>query len=95
VTSINEQSIEQNPVFVYPNPASEKMVVSFDAKSSENPRIQISELISGRIIHAFEQTGHIGNHRIEFNVANFPSGLYSIAIHYGKNVHIIPMTIQH
>ena len=95
VTSINEQSIEQNSVFVYPNPAFERMVISFDAKSSENPRIQISELISGRIIHAFEQTGHIGNHRIEFNVANFPSGLYSIAIHYGKNVHIIPMTIQH
>ena len=35
VTSINEQQVEQYPIFVYPNPTSETIVLSFDAHSQE------------------------------------------------------------
>lgn len=95
VTSINEHSIEQSPVFAFPNPASEYMQVMFDAKNSEPIIIQISDMITGKIIHVLEQPGHIGIHRIQLHVGAYPSGLYSVSVKTGMQVHIIPLTIQH
>jgi hypothetical protein len=95
VTSINEQSIEQVPVFAFPNPASEYLHVMFDAHSAEPITIKISDMITGKTFHSMEQSGHIGNHRIELHVGTYPSGLYSVTVMSGKQVHIIPLTIQH
>ena len=95
VTSINEQQVEQNPIFVYPNPTSETIVLSFDSHSQETVKVHIIESMTGKIVKTIEQAGSIGNHRIEYNVSDLASGLYSISIRYGMNVHIIPMTIQH
>ena len=71
------------------------MQVMFDAQNSEPIIIQISDMITGKIIHVLEQPGHIGNHNIQLHVGAYPSGLYSVSVKTGMQVHIIPLTIQH
>ena len=95
VTSINEDIVQQDAVFVYPNPATQFVIVSFDAQNSQAISLQVSELMSGRLVHERLYPGAIGMHRFELNANDFPSGAYSVTVRSGMNMHVIPLNIQH
>jgi hypothetical protein len=71
--------IPQGKITVYPNPTTDKLMISFDLHQKENNHIVVYD-VNGRVMHSqdLNMLMHTGN--IELNVENYPRGLYYIKL---------------
>ena len=64
---------------LYPNPASERMLIDFEAAKSDQLTVTLSDA-TGTILLASTQSLLQGSHQIEVDVANMPAGLYIVTL---------------
>ena len=67
---------------LYPNPASERMLIDFEAANSGELTVELSDA-TGKIMLASNQSLSEGSNQIEVNVANLPAGLYIVTLQDG------------
>lgn len=73
---VSIRDVEQSPVelsAIYPNPASEYVIIPFELRETNSAMLQIFS-IDGRMIE--ERTVMAGQNQIELNVRNYAKGMY-------------------
>lgn len=79
-------------LYVYPNPAHEKVMIDFTAASDENMQLNIFDA-TGRSVHSQGVNATTGNNSVELNVNSFAKGLYFIKM-TGENGFTKSFTIE-
>ncbi len=64
---------------LYPNPATERLNLKLTAPEASRINVQITD-ITGRIMQTREVMVNAGNNLIDFNIASFTSGIYTIKV---------------
>jgi len=81
------QKVENNEYFTYinifPNPASEQLIIELSCKNVGNIDFQISD-ISGRVIYESKKNGYIGKNQFVFDISSLSKGIYFVKV-FGKN----------
>lgn len=78
-TGINESTNNLAKLSVFPNPSSEKVILNYTVKSTENIVIRITD-ITGKVVKELKPNAVIGNNKQELNTNNFSRGIYTITI---------------
>ncbi|MDB3905354.1 T9SS type A sorting domain-containing protein [Crocinitomicaceae bacterium] len=80
---------------LYPNPASEKLVVSFIIQNASNTRISISDVLGNEIL-SFDETINIEDgQQLDINTSMLSDGIYILSIHSGTSVSNKKFSISH
>lgn len=86
-TAVNNLNIEQNNIFIYPNPAQNSFTVQL--YSANNFDLIITDATGRKV---YEQKNIAGKTQIESK--NFNSGIYLVQARYGKNIMNKKIIIQ-
>ena len=71
---------------LYPNPAHDKLNVTFSSLETSNSSIQIIDLL-GNIVHRIPGNLYYGNQRIDIDVDRLPAGVYFVQIDNEGHIH--------
>jgi len=85
-TDVEEQIVyfdKENPLIIYPNPANEGVVLSFDSENAASANIEIIEINSGEVIQKEIVLLSVGNNRIFCSIAGLAQGSYIVRINAG------------
>lgn len=74
---INEPLENENSMLIYPNPASNKITLHFNAQYPENAVVKISDM-TGKMV--FSHPYHIENDKLEMDITGLTSGIYLLNI---------------
>ncbi|MEA3494668.1 MAG: M4 family metallopeptidase [Bacteroidota bacterium] len=77
-SSIEDANIIDN-LNIYPNPANNKLNISFETINSEDVSIQFINIL-GKTFITKKIKGKINNHKTEIDISNLPKGIYFIKI---------------
>mgnify|MGYP006181915843 FL=1 len=75
---------------MFPNPANDLLVIQLD-NLAQDALLLIND-VSGRVV--FEKHIEFGELRLNFSVEELSSGLYSVQLHSGNRVGVLPLIIQ-
>ena len=75
---------------MFPNPANDLLVIQLD-NLAQDALLLIND-VSGRVV--FEKHIEFGELKINFSVEELSSGLYSVQLHSGNRVGVLPLIIQ-
>ena len=75
---------------MFPNPANDLLVIQLD-NLAQDALLLIND-VSGRVV--FEKHIEFGELRLNFSVEELSSGLYSVQLHAGNRVGVLPLIIQ-
>jgi N-acetylneuraminic acid mutarotase len=87
--SFNSYLLEQN----YPNPFNPTTTIGFGIQNKSNVRITILNAIGEEVAVVLNDEREPGFHKVEFNAANLPSGVYFYQLKAGGNVEIKKMIL--
>ena len=76
-TNTSVQDWSQVPVRLFPNPATDRVSLSFELPQSQLMRFEIYDL-QGRLLHTNQAQLSAGSVQHELNVSALPTGLYSV-----------------
>ncbi|MBI9071027.1 MAG: T9SS type A sorting domain-containing protein [Melioribacteraceae bacterium] len=85
----NEYSLYQN----YPNPFNPTTKIAFGLPQSSNVKIEIFDILGNKISTVLESQMSAGNHSVQFNAINLPSGTYFYRIETSKFVDVRKMLL--
>jgi len=94
-TSVNETSVinsfklSQN----FPNPFNPTTTIGFGIKEKGNVRMSVFDLIGEEIRVLLNEEKEAGNHSIEFNASDLPSGVYFYRIQTGNFINTKKMLL--
>lgn len=66
-------------ITLFPNPTRESLNAVIDASSSENVQMQLVN-VSGQVLHQETTQLHAGENHLQWNVASWPEGLYTLIL---------------
>jgi len=79
VRMLDNYTLEQN----YPNPFNPVTTIGYVLQEKSNVKLTLMNLIGEEIAVLVNEEQDIGYHKVEFNVANLPSGVYFYKIQTG------------
>ncbi len=80
ITIPSEYSLSQN----YPNPFNPTTVINYQLPVSGNVKLSIFDVLGQNISTLVNESQNAGNHNIEWNAANYPSGVYFYQLEAGS-----------
>jgi hypothetical protein len=92
-TGIKTNNKQKNQLTVSPNPATDKITISFPATTSENITIKIFS-ITGEVVFEKLQTSNI-KHQTAIDVTGLSNGLYFLNVQTGKEVITKKIVVNH
>ncbi len=78
----NEFSLSQN----YPNPFNPSTVINYQLPTSSSVKISIYDAMGREVDILVNKSQNAGNHNVEWNAVNFPSGVYFYRLEAGSFV---------
>jgi len=92
---VGEEEFEevQLDVKIYPNPASEKVVVSFDLDQKKPLTISITDL-NGRIVFEENTFSSQGRFSKEINLQGLSKGMYLVSVQSGSSVRTTKLIVE-
>jgi hypothetical protein len=78
---------------VYPNPATDKLVISFDSETSEPIRVVLTDLL-GRTVIGKQTNGTVGVNHVDVDVSTLQAGTYQLTIMNGEQVNVQTLMIE-
>jgi hypothetical protein len=94
VTAVEEEKPNATELITYPNPANEKINISFPATTYENVSIQIHS-IKGDIVFADENKSTAGVSGLQFPVSGLPNGIYFLSVQTEEELMTKKIMVQH
>jgi predicted lipoprotein with Yx(FWY)xxD motif len=82
MTFPQEFSLSQN----YPNPFNPSTVINYQLPTNSTVKISIYDALGKEIDILVNESQHAGNHNVEWNAVNFPSGVYFYRLEAGSFV---------
>ncbi|MCD6249821.1 MAG: T9SS type A sorting domain-containing protein, partial [candidate division Zixibacteria bacterium] len=71
----------------YPNPFNPSTIISFSLPSAGFVNINVFNILGQQVVNLVEEYREAGVHQVEFDGANFPSGIYFYRLqHSGGSV---------
>jgi len=83
VTGIRDVA-SQSAFSMYPNPANDRLTLSFHTPNNGMVNIEIIDL-SGRLVARYDQYLNKGNHNIPLNIKSLPAGSFIVKINSSQN----------
>lgn len=80
ITIPSEYSLSQN----YPNPFNPTTVINYQLPVTGNVKLSIFDVLGQNISTLVNESQNAGNHNIEWNAANYPSGVYFYQLEAGS-----------
>ena len=80
---------------LYPNPASEKLVVSFIIQNASNTRISISDVLGNEILSFDEILNSEDGQQLDINTSMLSDGVYILSLHSGESVANKKFSVSH
>jgi len=74
----------QSAFSMYPNPANDRLTLSFHTPNNGMVNIEIIDL-SGRLVARYDQYLNKGNHNIPLNIKSLPAGSFIVKINSSQN----------
>ncbi len=71
-TVVNEYNLFQN----FPNPFNPSTVINYAVKEAGLVRLKVYDILGAEVAELVNETKEAGNHTIEFNASQLPSGVY-------------------
>jgi len=68
-----------NNLAVFPNPAHDKVTISFNAKYESTYQTTLTD-ITGRKVHVADHHALVGQNTMELNLADFAKGVYFLLV---------------
>jgi hypothetical protein len=86
VSSVKEFAPVFNQVSVYPNPTQNNATLTIETSQEEKVSIEITDAIGRKVADVFDGKLQMGQNNIALNLEKLgSSGVYTVAIHSGKN----------
>ena len=67
---------DYNLANAYPNPFNPSTVISYSVKEAGLVKIKVFDILGSEVAELVNESKDTGNHSVEFNAANLPSGVY-------------------
>jgi hypothetical protein len=77
----------------FPNPFNPATRISYSLKMSSHVRLVIFDATGKELRRLLDTYKHAGNHVVDFNAVNFPSGLYFYSLQAGNHTETRKMLI--
>jgi ligand-binding sensor domain-containing protein len=74
---------------LYPNPTLTTAILDFDLEKSELVQVEIYNVAGQLLLTPFDGKKLVGNHQLEFEVANFSQGIYFCKIKIGGQLQVL------
>ncbi len=85
-SGINERQVETENLFLYPNPATDKLITEFTIPEIGNYSFEIKDVLGRTVKLLFpERKMETGNYRFQYSIGELPSGNYLVVLNNGKN----------
>ena len=84
LTSAEEINTELFKLKIHPNPFSQSVSISYELGTPEQVSLKIYDYYCNEISNLFTGLQDSGNHNIEFNASDLPSGIYLLALSAGE-----------
>lgn len=78
---------------VYPNPASNYVIVDFDVKNARMMTLSVSD-VNGRVLYSEYVSAKEQNNKIRLNTENYPSGMYQVTLSAGTEIQTKRISIS-
>lgn len=78
IVSVNHPLIRSQYIGVFPNPAPQQAIFSFELNQSADIRMEVSDLSGRRIATVLDRSMPAGTHQVEWNVAAQAEGMYLV-----------------
>lgn len=82
---INEESIINEYLNIYPNPTTNQITLEFDLIENKNTSIEIKNIL-GQTLRKIDNGFSNGNNKIEIDLSEFASGLYLVSLQNGDQL---------
>ncbi len=82
-------------VIVFPNPATDKVVVNYFAQESKDDVQMFVYDMTGTIVHKELFSTANGLNQLEFNLTNYSNGIYMVVVQDGDKTYSNKLQIQH
>jgi hypothetical protein len=76
-TGINTQDFSF-PFYIYPNPASESAVVSFQLVNNSDVKISVYDILGKKVMLGSSENLSAGEHQLNINIARLQNGIYFV-----------------
>jgi plastocyanin len=94
-TGLNKSASLTNSLQVYPNPASEKINVSFNVKKDNNVNIKLIDVLGNEVATLINEKMSAGEYREQLSIpSRISTGLYFVKISVGNDVAMKRISIQ-
>ncbi len=87
VSSIDDLAVVEG-LTIAPNPTNDLANVDFSLTENKQLALTITNSVGAIVQHQSAQNYQAGNHRIELNMADLPSGIYFVSVNDGKAAKI-------
>ncbi|MGZ5244188.1 MAG: T9SS type A sorting domain-containing protein [Bacteroidia bacterium] len=87
-TSVSEDLPENRNVAVYPNPASDKLLVNYSLSSASEVNYEVYNTLGERILTTGSGHKPAGNNQLAIDVNGFGDGIYILKISTGKETFL-------
>ena len=88
--SINDFKLEQN----YPNPFNPSTSIKYQVPELSFVTIKVYDVLGNDVATLVNEEKPVGNHQIEFNAANLPSGIYFYRLQAGDYIETKKMVLM-
>ncbi len=78
---------------VFPNPASDMIMLSYQAGEEGQVIVRIVDML-GRVQISEQQAVFAGANNMDFNVSNLSSGQYMVELQQGDKIEVLPLVIE-
>lgn len=80
---------------LYPNPASDKVVVTFNHKVSSAANILITDVLGNKVMRIDRVSSYQGGQYVSFDASLLADGIYILSVHSNENVSTLKFTVAH
>lgn len=91
--SVNEASLNENNLTIFPNPATESFTITFEAGATGNATVTLRDM-TGKTVYTNTLTNASGTVTHSVDVGHLPSGLYTTELRYNDQTLVRKLTIQ-
>ncbi len=90
VNEVQNPEVKETSLFVYPNPAKEDAVITYELKKNSSLSLKIVDLIGNVILQPADNVSQeAGRHSIEAGIKKLSAGIYFVMIQTESNANVI------
>jgi hypothetical protein len=94
-TTTSTDLISGNTLNIYPNPANEQTMLSFNLQESEMYSVKVFSITGALVLDLPMELYSAGTHTLPINTANLASGVYQIIVGHETERHTLRLVVTH